>query len=69
MHFRHCKYENIQYSGYLSPERTLYGGHHRPLGNHPQDGYLLSFCFNKTKKSGILPPVELNGRTLIEAIV
>jgi len=34
-----------------------------------QKGYLLSFCFNKTKKSGLLPPVELNGRTLIEAIV
>ena len=34
-----------------------------------QQGYLLSFCFNKTKKSGLLPPVELNGRTLIEAIV
>ncbi len=34
-----------------------------------QEGYLLSFCFNKTKKSGLLPPVELNGRTLIEAIV
>ena len=32
-------------------------------------GYLLSFCFNKTKKSGLQPPVELNGRTLIEAIV
>lgn len=34
-----------------------------------QTGYLVSFCFNKNKKSGILPPVELNGRTLIEAIV
>ena len=34
-----------------------------------QEGYLLSFCFNKTKKSGLLPPVVLNGRTLIEAIV
>ena len=34
-----------------------------------QKGYLLSFCFNKIKKSGLLPPVELNGRTLIEAIV
>ncbi|MCQ2095868.1 MAG: AAA-like domain-containing protein [Bacteroidaceae bacterium] len=34
-----------------------------------QKGYLLSFCFNKTKKSGLLPPVELKGRTLIEAIV
>ena len=33
------------------------------------EGYLLSFCFNKIKKSGLLPPVELNGRTLIEAIV
>lgn len=32
-------------------------------------GYMVSFCFNKTKKSGLLPPVELNGRTLIEAIV
>ena len=32
-------------------------------------GYMVSFCFNKTKKLGLLPPVELNGRTLIEAIV
>ena len=32
-------------------------------------GYLLSFCFNKNKASGLLPSVELNGRTLIEAIV
>ncbi len=32
-------------------------------------GYMVSFCFNKNKKSGLLPPVELNGRTLIEAIV
>ena len=38
MHFRNCRYENIQYSGYLSPKQTLYGGHHRTLGNHPQDG-------------------------------
>lgn len=34
-----------------------------------QQGYLISFCFNKTKKSGLQPPVELKGRTLIEAIV
>ena len=34
-----------------------------------QTGYMVSFCFCKTKKSGLLPPVELNGRTLIEAIV
>lgn len=34
-----------------------------------QKGYLISFCFNKKKKSGLLPPVELKGRTLIEAIV
>lgn len=34
-----------------------------------QTGYLLSFCFNKNKKSGLLPPVEINGRTLVEAIV
>ena len=32
-------------------------------------GYLVSFCFNKGKRPGLLPPVELNGRTLIEAIV
>ena len=31
--------------------------------------YEKSFCFNKTKKSGLLPPVELNGRKLTEAIV
>ncbi|WP_407405556.1 AAA family ATPase [Sodaliphilus sp.] len=34
-----------------------------------QTGYMVSFCFSKTKKLGLLPPVELNGRTLIEAIV
>ncbi len=34
-----------------------------------QQGYLLSFCFNKKKTSGLLPPVEIGGRTLIEAIV
>lgn len=34
-----------------------------------QTGYLLSFCFNKNKQPGLLPPVQLNGRTLIEAIV
>ncbi len=34
-----------------------------------QTGYLMSFCFNKNKKSGLLPPVKLKGRTLIEAIV
>ncbi len=34
-----------------------------------KQGYLLSFCFNKNKKSGLQPPVELKGRTLIEAIV
>ena len=34
-----------------------------------QTGYLLSFCFNKKKKPGLLPAVELKGRTLIEAIV
>lgn len=32
-------------------------------------GYLLSFCFNKNKRPGLLPPVEIGGRTLIEAIV
>ncbi len=34
-----------------------------------QQGYLLSFCFNKNKASGLLPPVVIGGRTLIEAIV
>lgn len=34
-----------------------------------QTGYLMSFCFNKNKKPGLLPPVQLKGRTLIEAIV
>ncbi len=34
-----------------------------------QEGYLLSFCFNKTKQSGLQAPVVLKGRTLIEAIV
>ncbi len=31
--------------------------------------YLINFCFNKKKTSGLLPPVEIGGRTLIEAIV
>lgn len=34
-----------------------------------KEGNLLSYCFNKTKQSGLLPPVVLKGRTLIEAIV
>ena len=34
-----------------------------------QTGYMVSFCFNKTKRPGLLPPVQVNGRTLIEAIV
>lgn len=34
-----------------------------------QTGYMVSFCFNKNKQSGLQPPVELNCRTLIEAIV
>lgn len=34
-----------------------------------QEGYLLSFCFNKSKQVGLLPPVEIKGRTLIEVIV
>ena len=51
------------------------------IGYIHEKGYLLSFCFrsatkedacqskNKTKQSGLLPPVKLNGRTQIEAIV
>ena len=34
-----------------------------------QPGYLISFCFNKNKTTGLLPPVEIDGRTLIEVIV
>lgn len=34
-----------------------------------QTGYLLSFCFNQKKNPGLLPTVNLKGRTLIEAIV
>ncbi|MBQ0102856.1 MAG: AAA-like domain-containing protein [Prevotellaceae bacterium] len=34
-----------------------------------QTGYLVSFCFNQKKQSGLLPPIKINGRTLIEAIV
>lgn len=34
-----------------------------------QTGYLISFCFNRKKTSGLLPPVRIKGRTLIEAIV
>lgn len=36
---------------------------------HHNTGYLVSFCFNKNKRPGLLPPVEIGGRTLIEAIV
>lgn len=36
---------------------------------HHSTGYLISFCFNKNKQPGLLPAVEINGRTLIEAIV
>lgn len=32
-------------------------------------GYLVSFCFNKNKQPGLLPPVQLGSRTLVEAIV
>lgn len=32
-------------------------------------GYLLSFCFNKDKQQGLRPPVVINDRTLIEAVV
>lgn len=34
-----------------------------------KQGYLLSFCFNQKKHSGLQPPVIIGGRTLIEAIV
>lgn len=36
---------------------------------HHDTGYLVSFCFNKNKQPGLLPPVVIGGRTLIEAIV
>lgn len=32
-------------------------------------GYLVSFCFNKNKQPGLLPPVKIGTSTLIEAIV
>jgi len=31
--------------------------------------YMLSFCFTKNKRPGVLPPVRIGERTLIEAIV
>ncbi len=34
-----------------------------------QTGYLLSFCFNRKKDSGLREPVVIGGRTLIEAVV
>ena len=34
-----------------------------------QTGYLVSFCFNSNKQPGLLPPVVIDGHTLIEAIV
>ncbi len=36
---------------------------------HQPVGYMLSFCFNKNKQPGLLPPKQIAGRTLIEAIV
>ena len=35
---------------------------------HLQKGYMLSFCFNKNKQIGV-KEVNLNGKTLIEAVV
>lgn len=35
---------------------------------HIDKGYLLSFNFNKNKKSG-MHTIELNGRTIVEGIV
>lgn len=32
-------------------------------------GYMVSFCFNKGKKSGLLPPIDLKGHTLIEVVL
>ena len=32
-------------------------------------GYLVSFCFNKNKKPGLLPVAEIGGRRLVEVIV
>lgn len=34
-----------------------------------QTGYLVSFCFNKNKRPGLLVPVEIDGRKLVEAVV
>ena len=53
----------------MSVERSSYAVILNILTCKKVISYLLSFCFNKTKKSGLLPPVVLNGRTLIEAIV
>lgn len=36
---------------------------------HQKTGYLVSFCFNKGKKPGLLPSVEQDGRTIFEVIV
>lgn len=35
---------------------------------HIDKGYLLSFNFNKKKQSGV-HTIELNGRTIVEAVV
>jgi len=35
---------------------------------HIDKGYLLSFNFNKKKQSGVYT-IELNGRTIVEAVV
>lgn len=32
-------------------------------------GYLLSFCFNKNKQPGLKPPIVVNGKTVVEAVV
>ena len=32
-------------------------------------GYMVSFCFNKNKVSGLKPPVKVGSRTLVEAVI
>ena len=36
---------------------------------HVDKAYMVSFCFNKKKNSGLRSPLQLGNKTLIEAIV
>lgn len=71
--FANAESASAEFLNYLQLESTVNGSSKEMQAFleqiNLQTGYLLSFCFNKTKTSGLQPPMQLNGRTLIEAIV